>query len=65
MPMWLTVLVFAVPLAIAASLSYAFRRRGPGTHLLIWLAGFPLLWAASVFLTLVISFQVFGVDLVD
>ncbi len=63
MPSWL-VLVFAVPLAIAAAFSFAFRR-GPGAHLLIWLASFPLLWAASVFLTLVISFQVLGVDLVD
>ena len=46
------------------SILVAFRR-GPGAHLLIWLASFPLLWAASVFLTLVISFQLLWVDLVD
>jgi hypothetical protein len=51
--------------ALAAALSYGFRRRGGIAHLLIWLAGFPVLYVLTVVLTLLISFQVFGLDLVD
>jgi hypothetical protein len=65
MPALLDVMVFAVPVALAAALSYGFRRRGGIAHLLIWLAGFPVLYVLTVALTLLISFQVFGVDLVD
>jgi hypothetical protein len=65
MPALLDVMVFAVPVVLAAALSYGFRRRGAIAHLLIWLAGFPVLYVLTVALTLLISFQVFGVDLVD
>jgi hypothetical protein len=65
MPSLLDVAVFAVPVALAAALSYWFRRRGGVVHVLIWLAGFPVLYVLTVALTLLISFQVFGVDLVD
>ncbi len=65
MPSWLDVFVVALPVAIAAALSYRFHRRGLGAHALIWLAGMPVLYVLTRALTLLISFQVFGVDLID
>lgn len=65
MPWFLQFLVVAVPLVIAAALTYRFRRRSLAAYALIWLAGFPVLYVTTVMLTLLISFQVFGVDLVD
>jgi len=65
MPSWLDVFVVALPVAIAAALSYRFRRGGLGLHALIWLAGVPVLYVLTTVLTLLISFQVFGVDLID
>lgn len=58
-------IIYGVPPALAAALSFTFRRRGLGTHALVWLASLPVLFVLTTFLTLVISFQVFGVDLVD
>ncbi len=65
MPSLPDVIVFGLPPLLAGVLSFGLRRRGPGTHLLIWLAGLPAMFVLTAFLTLVISFQVFGVDLVD
>jgi hypothetical protein len=35
------IIVFGLPPLLLAALSFAFRRRGLGTHVLIWLVGFP------------------------
>ena len=60
----LDVMVFAIPAVACAALSYRFRASAP-PHLYIWLIGYPLLFVTTVLLTFLISFQVFGVDLID
>lgn len=59
------IIVFGLPPLLLAALSFAFRRRGLGTHVLIWLVGLPVLFVLTAVLTALISFQVFGLDLID
>ena len=55
----------AGPVAIAAGISYLLRNKGWVAQLLLWVFGLPALFVAVQILTLLISFQVFGVDLID
>lgn len=63
--MVLDIAVFTVAAVLAAALAWLVRGRGLAVSALVFLASFPVLWIVSVLLTLLISFQVFGVDLVD
>ena len=57
--------LWTAPFVIALSFTYVCRDRHPGLHLLIWLVGIPVMYLLVPFLVLLVSFQVFGVDLVD
>ena len=61
----LNVVYFTAPLVIAGGLSYLLRNKGPLPQLLLWLFGLPALFFAVPILIMIVSFQVFGVDLVD
>lgn len=65
MPSALDVAMFAVPAVLAVALAWLVRRRGLAVSALVFVLSFPVLWVVSVVLTLLVSFQVFGVDLVD
>lgn len=61
----LNVFVAAVPLTIAAALSYRLRRRSGATHALIWLVGVPVLYLLTTYVALLVLYHGFGVDLAD
>jgi hypothetical protein len=61
----LDISVFLAAAVLAGLLAWLVRRRGLAASALVFVLSFPLLWLVSVVLTLLISFQVFGIDLVD
>jgi hypothetical protein len=65
MPSPLDVAMFTAPALLAAALAWLVRRRGLAASALVFLASYPVLWVVITALTLLISFQVFGVDLID
>ena len=65
MPSILDIAVYAVAAVLSGALAWRFRAKGIAACALIVLISFPLLLVATTALTLLISFQVFGIDLLD
>ena len=61
----LNVIYLTAPFAITGALSYLLRTKGPLPQLLLWVFGLPLLFFAVPIVIMIVSFQVFGVDLID
>ncbi|MCC7348040.1 MAG: hypothetical protein IT538_11635 [Variibacter sp.] len=57
--------VILASVAILAAVSFRLRRRSAWVHLAVWLVGYPAAYFAVAILTMLIAFQVFGVDLMD
>lgn len=61
----LDIWIWTGPLLVAGGLSYLLRKRGWLAQFLLWLFGLPALYVIVAVLTMIVSFQVFGVDLID
>jgi hypothetical protein len=61
----LNIIYVTAPFAIAGGLSYLLRDKGPVPQFLLWVFGLPALFFAVPLVIMIVSFQVFGIDLVD
>ena len=56
---------YAVPVLLAALVSYLARNKGWLVHFVTWVLGLPLLLAFGPLMVALVGLHVFGVDLFD
>ena len=57
--------LFVAPFAVCTGLTVLCRAKQTAVHLVIWVFGIPVMYVVIPFAAMFVSFQVFGIDLLD